>query len=199
MWQRLFRPGSAAPLMRNEPDLEKNSPKNERKERKRKNRIESGILFQSLLHAFFLFFQVFGRDFWPVVVRKNFSGNRSLRRRSPFFIGINEVGNKDERIKRDDEEAASKLLDLGFFLSFTGILTFKNAGPTLEVAKKIPLDRFMLETDSPYLAPQAHRGKRNEPAYLADLAVFLSAARGISAEELAERTTENAKKFFKLA
>ena len=97
-----------------------------------------------------------------------------------------------------DQEELKEILDLGFWASFTGILTYKNAKDLLEVAKSVPLDRLMIETDSPYLAPQDVRGKRNEPAYLKFLAEFLSEKRGIPFEELAQATTDNAHHFFGL-
>ncbi len=91
-----------------------------------------------------------------------------------------------------------ELLDIGFLASFTANITFKNAAALLEVAKKAPLDRIMLETDSPYLAPQSFRGRRNEPANVAHLAEFLAGERGISKEELGRITTDTAVKFFGL-
>ncbi len=97
-----------------------------------------------------------------------------------------------------DLDSLKRLLDLGFMASFTCNLTFKNAGALLDVAKAVPLDRMMLETDSPYLAPQIYRGKRNEPACLVHLAEFLAEQRGISQEELERVTTENAIRFFSL-
>ena len=87
---------------------------------------------------------------------------------------------------------------MGFLASFTPILTFKNAHALLEVAKAAPLDRIMLETDSPYLAPQPHRGKRNEPAFITELARFLAQQRGITEEELARATSQTAVDFFNL-
>ena len=96
------------------------------------------------------------------------------------------------------ETELKELLDMGFLASFTCNLTFKNAGPLLEVAKKAPLDRIMLETDSPYLAPQIYRGKRNEPSCLVHLSQFLSEQRGISREELEAVTTATALGFFDL-
>ena len=93
-----------------------------------------------------------------------------------------------------DEEAMKKLSGLGFFISFTCNITFKKADALLEAAKKTPLDRLLFETDAPYLS--LHRGKRNEPAHVADLATFLAAARGEDAAVLAEATTANAKRLF---
>ena len=97
-----------------------------------------------------------------------------------------------------DLEALKELLDFGFLASFTCNLTFKNAGPLLDVAKNAPLDRIMLETDSPYLAPQVYRGKRNEPACLVHLAEYLAQVRGILKEELEETTTKTAAELFGL-
>ena len=98
-----------------------------------------------------------------------------------------------------DEEAMRKLFEIGFLVSFTSNLTFKSAASLLEVAKKAPLHSFMLETDSPYLAPQSHRGQRNEPAFLAGLAPFLAEARGETPEAVAMHTTQNARNFFRFA
>lgn len=98
-----------------------------------------------------------------------------------------------------DTPSLKELLDIGFLASFTCNLTFKNAGPLVDVASRAPLDRIMLETDSPYLAPQIYRGKRNEPACLSHLADFLSEKRGIPRETLEETTTRTALSFFKIS
>ncbi len=95
-----------------------------------------------------------------------------------------------------DKACLKKLLDLGFLASFTCNLTFKNASDLLDTASFAPLDRIMLETDSPYLAPQVHRGKRNEPAYLVHLARLLAEKRKISLHQLEEATSKNAARFF---
>ena len=95
-----------------------------------------------------------------------------------------------------DEEAMRKLSALGFYISFTCNITFKNAGTLLEAAKKTPLDRLLFETDSPYLSPR--RGKRNEPVHVAELAVFLATARGEDTAVLAEASTNNAMRLFGL-
>ena len=91
----------------------------------------------------------------------------------------------------EDWETAKKALDLGFFISFSGIVTFKSATNVQEVAKKTPLDRILVETDSPYLAPVPNRGKTNEPAFVRHTAQFIADLRGISLEELAHQTTTN--------
>jgi TatD DNase family protein len=90
---------------------------------------------------------------------------------------------------------ARKGLDLGFYVSISGIVTFRNARDLQETAKWLPLDRLLVETDSPFLAPVPHRGKPCEPAFVADTAAFLAELRGEDAETLANATTAN---FFKL-
>jgi TatD DNase family protein len=86
-------------------------------------------------------------------------------------------------------EHARECLGLGFWISFSGIVTFKNAEPLREAAREIPLDRILIETDSPYLAPVPHRGKRNEPAFVAEVARSLAETKGVSLEEIARHTT----------
>lgn len=95
-----------------------------------------------------------------------------------------------------DYEAAREFLDLGFYLSFSGILTFKNADSLRDVARRLPLDRILIETDSPYLAPVPHRGKRNEPAFVRFVAETMAQVRGIALEEVAEATSRNAQELF---
>jgi len=84
---------------------------------------------------------------------------------------------------------------LGHYVSFSGILTFRNAEAIRDIARDLPADRILVETDAPYLAPPPHRGKRNEPAYVAHVASVLAEARGVSQAEIAAQTTEN---FFRL-
>lgn len=93
-------------------------------------------------------------------------------------------------------EAAREILDMGFYLSFTGIITFKNADSLRDVVRKLPLNRVLVETDSPYLAPVPHRGKRNEPAHVRFVAQTIAAVRGIRLEEVAEATSNNARSLF---
>lgn len=96
-------------------------------------------------------------------------------------------------------EMALAAIELGFYISFSGIVTFKNALALKEVAKQIPLDRLLVETDSPYLAPVPFRGKTNQPAYVKYVAQEVARLRGISEEEVAEATTANFFKLFKHA
>ncbi|KUO60492.1 MAG: hydrolase TatD [Gracilibacter sp. BRH_c7a] len=95
-------------------------------------------------------------------------------------------------------EMAKVLLDMGYYLSFSGPLTYKNARHTVEVAAKMPEDRFVVETDCPYLTPEPYRGKRNEPAYVREVVNKLAEIRGISFEKAAQLSTANAKKLFKI-
>ena len=93
-------------------------------------------------------------------------------------------------------EQAAPLLERGHLISFTGIVSFKNAGVIAETARQVPSNSFMLETDAPYLAPVPYRGKRCEPAYVADTARAIAALRGVPVEEIAAATTRTALKFF---
>ncbi len=97
-----------------------------------------------------------------------------------------------------DFEYAQKIIDLGMYISIPGIVTFKNAEKLKTVAKKIPLDRMLIETDGPFLAPHPFRGKRNEPAFVLFTATEIAKLRGISIEEIAQYTSENAKELFNL-
>lgn len=87
---------------------------------------------------------------------------------------------------------------MDFYISFSGIVTFKNAEALREVALKVPAERLLVETDSPYLAPVPHRGKSNQPAYVRDVAEFLAELRGVSFEELSAQTTDNFNQLFNL-
>jgi len=98
----------------------------------------------------------------------------------------------------EDLETAERALELGFYISFSGIVTFKNATAIQEVAKVVPDDRILIETDSPYLAPVPMRGKKNQPAYVAYVAEFLADLRGTSVEHIAKVTRENYFRLFNL-
>ena len=95
-----------------------------------------------------------------------------------------------------DYEAAREFLDLGFYISFSGIVTFKNADALRDVARRLPLDRILVETDAPYLAPVPHRGKRNEPSFVRFVAETLAQVKGVPLTEVAEATTRNAQELF---
>lgn len=99
-----------------------------------------------------------------------------------------------------DAWLAKNALDLGFYLSFSGILTFQNATMLREIARQTPLDRVLIETDCPYLTPVPHRGKRNEPAFVSHVARQLAEIHSeLSLEKIEEATTENARRLFRLA
>jgi TatD DNase family protein len=95
-------------------------------------------------------------------------------------------------------DIAKECLDLNFYISFGGPLTFKNAKQPKEVAKQVPLDRLLIETDSPYLTPHPFRGKRNESSYVKYVAESLAELKGISYEEICRITMENGKRLFKI-
>ena len=95
-------------------------------------------------------------------------------------------------------EVAEAALAMGFYISFSGIVTFKNARQLKEIAQRVPLERILIETDAPYLAPVPHRGKLNQPAYVKDVAAEVATLRGISLDEVGRSTTENFVRLFKL-
>ncbi len=99
----------------------------------------------------------------------------------------------------EDWETAKAAIEMGFYISFSGIVTFKTAKELQEVAKQVPLEYMLVETDSPYLAPVPYRGKMNQPAYVKQVAQFIADLRGISLTQLTEQTTENFFKLFKTA
>ena len=140
---------------------------------------------------------------------------RAARRcRKPLIIHTRSAAPDTLRIMREEQageaggvmhcctenwETAKGALDLGFHISFSGIVTFKNAIELREVAKRVPLDRILVETDSPYLAPVPFRGKTNEPGLVKYVAEEIARQRGVSFEEVAEATSENFFRLFKIA
>jgi len=97
-----------------------------------------------------------------------------------------------------DWSLAKKILDLGLYISLSGVVTFKNAVALQEVAKKVPLDRLLVETDGPFLAPHPYRGKRNEPAWVVKTAEHIAQLRGIPLAELAATTCDNTRRLFSI-
>ena len=95
-------------------------------------------------------------------------------------------------------EMARQLVDLGWYIGFTGVLTFKNARRAIETAASIPIDRIVLETDCPYMAPEPFRAKRNDPGYIFRMAEKLAEIRGLSVEEIQAITTENGKRLYRI-
>ena len=95
-------------------------------------------------------------------------------------------------------EMARQLVDMGWYIGFTGVLTFKNARKAVETAATIPLERIVLETDCPYMAPEPYRGRRNHSGYLPKMAEKLAQIRGLSVEEVIRITTENAKRLYRI-
>jgi TatD DNase family protein len=94
-------------------------------------------------------------------------------------------------------EMAKQALDMGFYISFSGIVTFKSAEALRDVAQRVPLDRLLIETDSPYLAPVPHRGRKNEPRFVGHVAAQIAELRGLPVEALAEITSTNFFALFK--
>jgi TatD DNase family protein len=130
----------------------------------------------------------------------------------PLIIHTREAGADTLRIMRDEAaneaggvmhcftetlEVAQAAMELNFYISFSGIVTFRNAVAIKEVAKAVPLERMLIETDSPYLAPVPHRGKTNEPGWVRHVAEEIARLRGISVEAVAEATTANFFRLFK--
>jgi len=99
----------------------------------------------------------------------------------------------------EDWKTAKRALDLNFHISFSGIVTFKNAQDLKVVAKKLPIEKILVETDSPYLAPVPYRGKSNQPAYVKHVAEHVAELRNVRLEEIGEVTTENFFNLFKTA
>ncbi|MDO4626105.1 MAG: YchF/TatD family DNA exonuclease [Pasteurellaceae bacterium] len=93
---------------------------------------------------------------------------------------------------------AKQALDLGFYISCSGIITFKNAEDIRDVIRQVPLDRLLVETDSPYLAPVPYRGKQNQPAYTREVCDYVASLKGLTSEEFAQITTQNFEKLFKI-
>jgi len=96
-------------------------------------------------------------------------------------------------------DVAQAAMDMGFYISFSGIVSFKNAKDLQDVARRVPLERMLIETDSPYLAPVPHRGKQNEPGFVVHVAESIAALKGVDAASVARQTSENFSSLFKLS
>jgi TatD DNase family protein len=147
------------------------------------------------------------RDVQQKVFRRQLSIAKDLN--LPVIVHTRDADEDTERILQQagprggvlhcftsSERLAAVAIELGFYISFSGIVTFPKSGHISTVARNIPLDRILVETDCPYLAPVPHRGKRNEPSFVLDTCSFVASLRGISNEELAAATTANFLRLF---
>ena len=127
----------------------------------------------------------------PVVVHTRDARDDTLAimREAPDVIGV-------MHCFTETWDMAKAALDMGYYISMSGIVTFKNAAQVQEVASKVPADRLLIETDAPWLAPVPHRGKQNQPAFVADTAEFVAQLRDVSVEQLIEETTANVLRLF---
>ena len=143
---------------------------------------------------FALHIEAANRSGLPLVVHTRDAAEDTMRllREHQAHAGVIHCFTEDVRI-------AKLALDLGLYISFSGIVTFKNAAAIQEAARYVPLDRMLVETDSPYLAPVPKRGKPNEPAYVRHTAAFVAQLRGDSLENIAQATTANCMRLFNLA
>jgi len=148
------------------------------------------VIQEKVLHDFIVLAQKLNK---PIVIHDRDAGDKTFEILKSHGVKKNEVmihcftGTMD---------LAKKYLDLGCFISFTGIITFKKADDLREVVKIVPLDQLLIETDAPYLTPIPNRGKRNEPAFVKFVAEKIAEIKGIDFEEVAKVTTKNAKRFF---
>ena len=140
---------------------------------------------------FALHIEAANRSGLPLVIHTRDAAEDTMRllREHQAHAGVIHCFTEDVRI-------AKLALDLGFYISFSGIVTFKNAAAIQEAARYVPLDRLLVETDSPYLAPVPKRGKPNEPAYVRHTAAFVAQLRGDSLENIAQATTANCLRLF---
>jgi TatD DNase family protein len=141
----------------------------------------------------------------------------ALERRLPALIHTREAEDDTIQILREDwaapggdavggiihcftgtQKLADAALEMGFYISFSGVLTFKNAADLRDVARTVPMDRLLIETDCPYLAPLPYRGKRNEPAFVRETAARLAELKGAGLEEIARATIDNFKALFNI-
>ncbi len=129
----------------------------------------------------------------PIIVHDRASKGDTLK-----VLKEKQVSNGVVHCFSGSAETAKILVDMGFMISFTGVITFKNARRAIEALKVIPLDRLMIETDSPYMAPEPYRGRRNDSRYVKYVAEKMADVKGISFAELCDITYENGKNFFNI-
>ena len=142
----------------------------------------------------------------PVIIHSRYADDDTIEMLGEFSTAWKKVFHNVEKAPppgilhcfTGDAAFAEELLALGFYISFSGIVSFNNAGPLREVAKLVPEDRLLVETDCPYLTPKPFRGKVNEPAFVARVAEVLAEARGVDAAALAETTFANALRIYQL-
>ncbi len=127
----------------------------------------------------------------PVVIHDRDSKGDGLR-----ILKEMQVSNGVMHCFSGSAETAKELIAMGFMISFTGVLTFKNARRAVEACSSVPLERLMIETDCPYMAPEPHRGERNFSGYVKFVAEKMAEIKGVSYEQLCQITTENAKRFY---
>ncbi|MBQ7109123.1 MAG: TatD family hydrolase [Clostridia bacterium] len=127
----------------------------------------------------------------PIVVHDRESKGDSLK-----ILKENKVSKGVVHCYSGSAETAREIIGLGMMISFTGVLTFKNARRAVEACREIPIERIMIETDCPYMAPEPHRGKRNFSGYVEFVARKIGEIKGMTFEKVAEITTANAKKFY---
>ena len=132
----------------------------------------------------------------PIIVHSRDAEEDTLRILNGYFEGsrLNKAG--VVHCYTGSADTAEKILDLGFYISFGGIVTFKKSEEVREVVSRVPLDRMLLETDAPFLAPVPYRGKRNEPSYIRLVAEEIAVIKQVSLQQVAEVTTDNFKRLF---
>ncbi len=162
--------------------------------------VKSKVLPEVQKKSFFRHLELAGKFSLPVIVHNRGANEDCLRILDEFNNGGDKSGVKAVfHCFGSDLAFARRVWKAGYFTSFTGIITYPSAGDLREVVKEVPMDKFLVETDCPYLAPQAYRGKRNEPAYVVEVLKCIAEVKGIGFEEVEKAAEKNTFKFFNLA
>lgn len=132
----------------------------------------------------------------PVIIHCRLAFNDFFRILDETYCPNGQYGSGVLHCFTGTAEEAQEVLKRGFYLSFSGVVTFKKSEELRQIAKSAPLDRLLIETDAPYLAPQSHRGKTNEPAFVKEIAEVIASVKHLSFQTIAEATTTNAKRLF---